>query len=222
MPRTFFKIVNELAANQTDKQHPLYLFSSKLEDATRLSFFISSCDQYCWIKENKNNWQKTEIDCLPATAEGLKIYYIKHHNGFLRLEVPSSFETNVQLIMGNQPSIPLDRIRVTQAYLKKNPDLSALLLGMIPFNKAAQQQLVLEQKKQTNNKDIQYLEMIKNLQQLSMENAKNLSANDRELCYLIEFVIEKCEQKIQELNEQPHPLPSCIDESASAMATLKI
>lgn len=221
MPRTFFKIVNEVSANQTDNQQPLYL-SAKLEDASRLSFIISSCGKHCWINDYKKIWQKTDIDCLPVRDGGLKIYYIKYHHSFVRLEVPLSFKSNVQLILGNKPSIPVDRILVTHDFFKKNPQLPILVSSMIPFNKAVQQQLVLEQKKQTNNKDIQYLEMIKNLQQLSMENANNLSANDRELCYLIEFVVQKCEQKIQELNEQPHPLPSSIDESACAMATLKI
>ena len=223
MPRsTFFKIVNELSANQSDEQQPVYLFSTKKEDNTRISIFISSCDQYCWIRQDKENWQKLDIDCLRARDGGSKIYYFKDHNSIERLEVPFSFESNVQLIAHNQPSIPMDRVRITQGELKDYPGLSGLILSVLPINEEEQRQLVLEEKKRIIDKDLQYLEWIKNLQQQSIENARHLSAADPGLSCLIEFVIDKCEMKMQQLNEQRYSLESSAAEAASAMASLKI
>lgn len=222
MPRTFFKIINELSADQSDKQRPLYLFSTKKEDNNRLSILISSCDQYCWIKDDKESWLKLDIDCLLARDGGSKTYYFKDHNSLKILEVPVSLKSNVQLIMKNRPLISMDRIRITPGELKNYPGLSGLIVSVLPMNEEVHHQLVLEEKKQIINKDIQYLESIKNLQQQSLENASHLSSADPGLSCLIEFVLEKCEQKIQQLNEQCDSLKSSLDESASAMATLKI
>lgn len=225
MRRSFFKIVNEGIAQQSDKQQPLYLYGHK-DNRNTLSLIVSSCDKNCWIKEDLADWQKVEVRCSLASDGKSKIYSFKDHSRLKRLKVPFSIEDNVQLTEYNKPTIAMDRFRAEQGALKNFPQIDGIVFTRLPFDIEAQRQLVLEEKKQSIHKDLQYLESIKNYQQQSIETAgklsSELSSEVRKLSMLIGFVIEKCERVIQQLNEQSDSLESSAAESASAMAKMKI
>lgn len=230
MSRTFFKIVTDGVTQQSYKQQPFYIYGIHKDGKNIISIIVSPCDKNCWAKEDLKDWQKLEVECSLASDAKSKIYNFKNHLRLKKLEIPFSIEDNVQLTEHNKPFIAMDRFRAEQGELKNYPHIAGIVFSRLPFDKEAQRKLVLEEKKQSINKALQYLESIKNSLQQSLENVDKLSSElsselssvVRELSMLIGFVIEKCERSIQQLNEQYDSLEPSAAESASAVATLKI
>lgn len=226
MPRSFFKIVTDGVTQLSDKQQPLYLYGIHKDGKNIISLIVSPCDKNCWVKEYLKDWQKFEVECSLTSDAKSKIYNFKNHLRLKKLEVPFSIEENVQLTEHNKPFVAMDRFRAEQGELNNYPQIAGIVFSRFPFDKEAQRKLVLEEKKQSILKDLQYSENIKNSLQQSLENADKLNPEPssvvRELSMLIGFVIEKCERSIQQLNEQYDSLESSAAESASAVAKLKI